>query len=164
MMVVCYTPRGSDLVYRHFVTVNVEGMFTPAHKSARFIYVEPPGGARGFTTHEDGRLRSGKLSATGRAPGIYLSIAYLVAFAIIVATVFILRVLLFRKANAQRRSVRKVQRGFFGRITNKIFGRIFRENDGREGTSEYHIVDSIDIEMEASSEIDVVEHLRPIGQ
>ena len=164
MMVVCYTPRGSDLVYRHFVTVNVEGMFTPAHNSARFIYVEPPGGARGFTTHEDGRLRSGKLSATGRAPGIYLSIAYLVAFAIIVATVFILRVLLFRKANAQRRSVRKVQRGFFGRITNKIFGRIFRENDGREGTSEYHIVDSIDIEMEASSEIDVVEHLRPIGQ
>ena len=51
---------------------------------------------------------------------MYLSIAYLVAFAIIVATMCILRILLLRKSSANRRSVRKVQRGFFGRATNKV--------------------------------------------
>ena len=59
---------------------------------------------------------------TARAPGMYLSIAYLVALGIIVATVVILRVVLFRNTSAQRRSVRKVQRGFFGRASNKVCG------------------------------------------
>lgn len=168
-MVICDTPRGADVLKRHLVTVNVEGVFTPALTSARFIYLETggkttKGGFRTPSVMAHGRL-PGKLTAAARAPGMYLSIAYLVAFAIIVATVVILRMLLFRKAVSQRRSVRKVQRGFFGRATNKLFGWILRSSDdGGAESSVYHIVDSIDIEMEASSEIDMVEHLRPVDR
>ena len=45
----------------------------------------------------------------------------------------------------------------------QLFGWILRSSDeGGAESSVYHIVDSIDIEMEASSEIDMVEHLQPV--
>jgi len=162
-MVVCDTPRGSDVLKANLVTVNVEGIFTPALNSARFVYVQAAGSTRqeGFRSGNGAAPPAGK--GTARAPGMYLSIAYLVALGIIVATVVILRMVLFRNTSAQRRSVRKVQRGFFGRASNKLFGWILRSSDdGNAESSVYHVVDSIDIEMEASSEIDMVEHLRPV--
>jgi len=163
-MVLCETPRGADAFKRHPVTVDVEGVFTPALSSARYIYVKTPGSKQEGFFNPRGGQRAGKLSAS-RAPGMYLSIAYLVAFAIIMATMCILRMLLLRKSSSSRRSVRKVQRGFFGRATNKLFGWILRTSDeGGAESSVYHIVDSIDIEMEASSEIDMVEHLRPLDR
>ena len=59
--------------------------------------------------------RVGSLAAS-RAPGMYLSIAYLVAFAIIVAAGFILRLLLFRRSGADGCAGVRVRgvRGFDG--------------------------------------------------
>ena len=50
-----------------------------------------------------------------------------------------------------------------GELYLQLFGWILRSSDeGGAESSVYHIVDSIDIEMEASSEIDMVEHLQPV--
>ena len=98
-MVVCHTPRGSLPEHRQLVTVKVQGIFTPALSSARFFYLRGHGARSGHTSSS--RTRGGRVGgglAATRAPGLYLSIAYLVAFAIILATVFILRLLLFRRS------------------------------------------------------------------
>ena len=50
----------------------------------------------------------------------------------------------------------KSRRGIIARIINRIWGTFFKsQGDAAADASMYHIVDQIDIEMEASSEIDM---------
>lgn len=109
--------------------------------------VQPPGSERGL----DGR------SGSKRAPGVYLTIAYLVALGCMLGAGACVR-LLFSSSKARPKPQLKNKRGLVARAVNRVWSLFFRsQGDSAADASFYHIVDSIDIEMEASSEIDLVE-------
>lgn len=159
--VVCVTPHGEDLYVRHQVSVKTEGVASATERRAQYAFIERVGGG-GQPEMEQG-VRGGSGAAGSRAPGVYLTIAYVVALLFIAAGIFFVRMLFANKGGNQGGGRKKSRRGVVARGVNALRGLLFRgggdEQDDNNG-SLYHIVDSIDIEMEASSEIDMTEMSR----
>jgi len=151
----CTAPRGTDLFARHHVLVKVEGVESEEESDAQYTYVEATGGhAEGMELQPPGSERGLNQSTSKRAPGVYLTIAYLVALGFILAAIACVRLVFANKGSGGA----KARRGFAARAINRVWGTLFRSaGDSAADASFYHIVDSIDIEMEASSDIDLVE-------
>ena len=158
---VCVTPKGEDLYVRHDVTVKTEGAQSAIERRAQYAFVEKLGEG-GEPAMVQG-IRGGG-GGVDRAPGVYLTIAYVVALLFIAAGIFFLRMLFAPKGGSGAQGAgggrkKKSRRGLVARAVNSVRGLLFRgaREEGEEDGSLYHIVDSIDIEMEASSEIDMTD-------
>lgn len=156
----CTAPRGKDLFARHHVQLRVQGVESGESADAQFTYVEAQGGggggAEGVQPPGSERGLDGR-SGSKRAPGVYLTIAYLVALGCMLGAGACVR-LLFSSSKARPKPQLKNKRGLVARAVNRVWSLFFRsQGDSAADASFYHIVDSIDIEMEASSEIDLVE-------
>jgi hypothetical protein len=148
-------PRADAQPHAHAASSVPQGVESRPNEDVEYTFLQARG-AGGEGADADGALGGAAGGGKSRAPGVYLTIAYLVALGFVLAGVAGARFLFSGKANAARGAAPR--RGLLARGVNKVWGLFFKsQGDASADAGYYHIVDSIDIEMEASSEIDMLE-------